>query len=422
MDAVVKSPESCKRVIEVEVPADEVNSQFDQQVKKYKKDITLPGFRAGKVPVALIKSRYGDSIRAEVIESVVNEAYQKACTDNKINPVSQPVIDDMKADNPEEPVVFTATVEVDPDIEITDYKDLGITVDFEDVSDDELKDALENVRMQFADFEDLDRPAEKGDFVTLKYSDFTVDGAPGEGDPAPRMIEVGKSPLPELDEALVGMSRDEEKTVSLTFPDDFRIEKIAGKSGEFTVIVENVQERKLPSLDDEKILSMAQVESEDDLVKRVKDDLKKKKDEQTRNEAYDKAVDAILAKEGNDFEVPESRIAAYIEHIMQQEKQYYPNGGQPSFEEYLARFRDTAARSIKRFRILDFIAAAEKIKATKEEVDAKIQEIADQYNQDFDTVKDVLRRNGSTIQLREDLKQEKVLDVLVGLKEWPAEK
>jgi trigger factor len=419
VDTVVKSPESCKKTIEVEIPVDDVNRKFEEKVKKYGKEVRLPGFRAGKIPAKIIKSRFGDSIRAEVIESLINETYTKACADNKINPVSQPVIEDLKTEDESAPVSYKAVVEVDPEIDITDYKDLGISPEEEATTEEDINSALENIKSQFAEFSDRDRPAQEGDFVTVKYSEFTLDGEKSDESPAPQFIEVGKSPLKELDDTLKGMSQDEEAQISLTFPTDFAREDMAGKNAEFTVIVEKVQERRLPDTDDKKILEMAQVNTEDELIERIRKDIEKQKESTAKNTAYDKAIDAILAREGNDFDVPSSRVDAYIQHVMKQEERYYPQGNQPSAEEYRSRFEDTAKKTLKRFRILDHIAKKEKIKATKEEVDARIQELADQYNQDFDVIKDTLRQNGTTIQLREDIKHEKVLDTLIGKNEWP---
>ncbi len=419
MSAVVNAPETWKRVIEVEIPVEDITKKSDQKVKKYQKEIKLPGFRAGKVPVKMINSRFGESIRAEVIEELINETYGKACADNKIEPVSQPVIEDVKAENADEPVSYKATVEVDPEIEITNYLDFGVTVEIEPTEDKDIDEAAENIRMRFAEFADLDTPAKEGDFVTLSYSDIKVDGEEKTGfTPAPQMFAIGEAPISELDEALKGMKVDEEKLVSVSYPADYRVDEYASKDGSFSVIVNKVQERSLPELDAEKVLQMAQVESVEDLKNRLREDITKHKSEEGKNKAYDIVIDKIL--ENNDFVVPESRVKSYIAHIMQQEQAYFPNGGQPSVDEYVERYREVAEKSLKRFRILDFIAKEQKVKATKEEVDARIQELATQYNQEFETVKAALRKNGTTIQIREDIKQEKTLEMLVGLQPWSA--
>ncbi|ERP32209.1 trigger factor [Chitinivibrio alkaliphilus] len=419
MDAVVSSPEPCKKVIEVEIPVDQVNEQFEKKLKKYGREVSLPGFRTGKVPAKVIKARFGDSIRAEVIEGLINESYGKACNDHKITPVSSPVIEDLQSDDVNAPITYKASVEVDPEISLSGYKDLDIAVDFEEVTQEEIDGALDNIKSQFAEFSDLSRPIETGDFVTLSYSDFTVDDDTPEEDPAPGLIEVGTAPLDELNSALLGMNQDEEKSITVTFPDSYRMEKFAGKTGSFSIIVKKVQERTLPETDDARILEMAKVDSAEALQERLKKDLQKQKDESAKNSAYEKAIDQILSMDGNDFEVPPARIEAYVKHIREQEARYYPQGNQPSLEEYAERFHETAKKTLKRFRILDYIAQEDKIKPSKEDVDGKIQELADQYNQDFDTIKDMLRQNGATIQIREELKHEKVLDTLIGIIPWP---
>ncbi len=417
MKATVTSPESWKKVIAVEIPAEDVNAEFDKKVKKYSKEISVPGFRKGKVPTKIVISRFGDSIRGEIVEEMMNNGYRDACVENKLNPVSDPIIEDVKSED-DAPISFTATVEVDPEIEIVDYKGLDVTIAIEETEDKDIDDAITAIREQYATFTPAEGAAAEGHVVTVEYSEVTVDGEAAEGFfPAPQMVEVGKAPLAELNEALAGMSADEEKTLTVTYPEDFRIEEVAGKSGEFTVVVKNVQNKELLELTEEFIKETLKMDDEAALREAIRKDIEKNKEANGKNKAYDEAIDKILDK--NDFDVPPARINHYISHIMNDESKYYPNGNQPSMEEYVERYTEVASKSLKRFRILDFIAKAEKIKATQDEVDVKIKEIADQYQQPFETVKAAFRQNGTTVQIREDVKESKALECLVGAAEWP---
>ena len=417
MKATVTSPESCLKVLEVEIPQEEIASKFDIKVIKAKKDVKLPGFRPGKVPTKTIIARFGDSIKAEVIDEAMNEAYRAACMENKINPVGEPVIEDVKVEEGK-PVTFKASIQVDAEISLKDYKKLGIKISTDKVADKDLDEAIANILEQFAEMKDVKRKAKKGDVLTVKYTDVKVDGEVRDAfNPAPQMIEIGKAPLKELETALKGLSKDEEATVSLTFPKDFAIEDVAGQSCDFSVIVENVQEKNIPEVNYE-FLKKINIESEEKFRKTILEDLKKQKEQANKSVAYDEAIDKILKK--NDFDVPEQRVDAYLAHIMKDEERYYPNGGQPSFDNYKEKYTETALKSLKRFRILEFVAKAEKLKATSAEVDAKIQEIANQYQQPFETVKQAFRQNGTTVQIREDVKEQKALDCLVGAEDWPS--
>jgi len=417
MKATVTSPESWKKIIEVEVPVEDVNVQVEKKVAKYSREASIPGFRKGKVPSHIIRTRFGDSIRGEVIEELMNNAYRDACIENKINPVSDPVIENVKAEN-DAPISFTATVEIDPEIVIKDYKNLNVTVAIETTEDKAVEEALAAIADQYASFAPAEGVATDGQVVTVGYSDITVEGETLAGFlPSPQMIEIGKAPLAELNDALKGMSIDEVKTLSVTYPADFRIEDVAGKSGEFTVEVKAIQNKTKADLTDEFVKEKLSFETLDLLKAAVRADIEKHKDEAGKNKAFDEAIDKILEK--NEFAVPPARVSHYISHIMKDEARYYPHGNQPSFAEYLERYQAVAEKSLKRFRILDYIANTEKVKATQEEVDVKIKAIADQYNQPFETVKAAFRQNGTTVQIREDIKEGKALECLVGLTAWP---
>lgn len=418
MNATVTAPSSCKKEISIEIPAADVDVKFEEKVKKYKKEMKVPGFRPGKIPTDMVKQRFGDSIRGEVIEELMNSAFQTACVENKITPVAEPAIENVKAEAGEN-ISYTATVEVDPEIEVTGYKDLTVKVDIEETTDADIEEAIKNIQEQYAQFNDLeDSAAKEGNIITLKYSEVSVDGEAKDGlNPAPQMVEVGKAPIKELNDALNGVKKDDEKKLSITLPEDFQVAEIAGKKCDFTIVVENVQEKVIAEVNDE-LAKKLNFDTVDALRDAIKKDISKHKETNGKSKAQDEAIDKILEK--GDFEVPETRVTHYLQHIMKEEEKYYPNGGQPSVEEYAVKYTDVAKKSLKRFRILDYIAKNEKVKATQEEVDVKIQEIADQYQQPFETVKAAFRQNGTTVQIREDVKEAKILDCLVGLAEWPA--
>ncbi len=417
MKATVTSPESWKKIIEVEIPVEDIAAQVDKKVAKYSREASVPGFRKGKVPTTLIRTRFGDSIRGEVVEKLMNNAYRDACIENKINPVSDPVIENVKAEG-DAPITFTATVEIDPEIVVADYKNLNVTVAIETTEDKDVEDALAAIADQYSTLAPAEGVATEGQVVTIAYSDVTVEGETLPGFlPAPQMVEVGKAPVAELNDALKGMAVGETKTVSLTYPADFRIEEVAGKPGEFTFAVTAIQNKTQADLTDEYVKEKLNFESLEALKAAIRADIEKHKEEAGKNKAFDEAIDKILEK--NDFAVPPARVSHYISHIMKDEARYYPNGNQPSYGDYLARYKDVAEKSLKRFRILDYIANTEKVKATQDEVDAKIKAIADQYNQPFETVKASFRQNGTTVQIREDIKEVKALECLVGITAWP---
>jgi trigger factor len=208
--------------------------------------------------------------------------------------------------------------------------------------------------------------------------------------------------------------------LAIKFPKDFSSEQLSGKEGEFTVKIIKVSEKSLPEFTDEFIKKIGNFETLDHLKEHVRKDLERQDLEHVKNEAYTRAID-VLVKD-NPFDVPPSRVEDYIDHLLEEMTRYHREGEQlPSREEASQKYHDSAVRALKRYRIIDFIATKEKIKATQEEVDREIEKIATIYNQPFDQVKQAFRQNGTTNRIRADVREQKTLDFLIGEYTPPAE-
>lgn len=412
MNATVTKPESWKRVIEIEVPAEEVNTVFETKIAKYRKEVKMPGFRQGKVPAAIIKSRFGDSIRAETIEELVQKSFEDSCRDNNIVPISRPVIEEIKADK-DAPLSFKVETQVDPEIEIKGYEKLKTKVAPNKIKPAEVDKIIEDLRERMAIFTDVERTAKKGDFISLDYKKVIVEGEERADIKSPQYpIEVGSSRIKEFDKGLIGTKAGDEVTIAVTFPKDYGDQDIAKKSGEFTVLIKKVQEKSLPAIDEEFLKKLGDFANEEALRESIQKDLEARESERARQEAVDKAIDTLI--KNNPFDIPPARLEGYIDYMLQQAMQYArPGEPTPTREEMVERYNDMAIRNLKQYRIVDFIATKESIKATQEEVDARIQQLADQYQQPFETIKAALRKNGTTQRIREELREEKTLNFLL---------
>ncbi len=416
MKATISEPQSWQRAINIEIPNEDVQKEFGTKLTKYRRDVKLHGFRPGKVPAKLIQSRYGPVIRAEVVDELINKSFKQACAENNIIPISEPKISDLKAEK-ENPVSFKVEVEVDPKIEITGYKKLKIKVSQKKIKDSDVDTALNDFKERMAELKDVDRPSEKGDFVSVEYLDATVDGEPKEDLKSPQQpIEIGKGTLKDFDKGLSGLSKDQESDLSVKFPKDYHDKDVAGKTANLKIKVNKVQEKVLPEVNEEFCRKVGNCANEDALRDAIKADLEAQEKERARTEAQNKAIDALIEK--NDFEAPPSRVEFYIDKVMEEQGKYYPAGKAPDREEISRQFRDIGINAIKRYRIVEYIAGKEKIKATQEEVDRRIQLIADQYNQPFEEVKATLRKNKATMEIREKIKEQKTLDSLIGEVPW----
>jgi trigger factor len=417
----VSEPESWKRVIEVEAPSEELNRLYDEKLGKVKKELSLPGFRPGKVPSALIKQRYGDSIREEAIEDMVQKIFKEICTEKNITPISRGVVKDFKADEGK-PVVFTIETEVDPAIEIKGYDKLKIKSEPKKIKDSDVDDAVKNLQERMAEFKDVDRATEKGDYVRLEYQKVVVDGQVRTDVKSPSYpVELGaEHRIKDFDKGLIGHSAGESVEISIKFPKDYAEKEVAGKSGDFTIKIIAVQEKHVPEVQSF-LKKIGDFENEEALRSHMLKQLEDDALQHSKTEAHNKAIETLIKQ--NDFDVPPSRIETFIDYVMEQAEREQPKGQPlPSREEFSRKYREIAERTIKRQRIIDYIAKKEKIQATQDEVDAEIKKIALHYQQPFESLKQTLRQNGTTLRIREEVSERKTLDFLIGALPELAEK
>jgi trigger factor len=415
LKTTVSEPDVCKRVIEFEIPVEEYSAAFDRKVDEYRRDVRLPGFRPGKVPVNVIKQRFGDAAKAAVIEDLVKDSYKTACDEHNIVPVSEAKLTDMNEDEGK-PLRFTIETEVDPPIEITGYDKLKITPKIKKLKDSDVEENFQNLLERFAEFTDVDRASKKGDYVRIEYRRVTIDGAERPDIQSPGYpFEVGAAnALKEFDKGLTGVSAGEEVEITVKFPKDYSDPGAAGKTGEFSITVSSVQEKRLPEMNEEFLKKLGDFKTVEALKEEIRKGMEESEAERARKEAHAEAVDALI--KANPFEVPQSKVEKFVDMMIEDYAQGQGQGGgvAESREELTERFKDAAVMALKRIRIVDFIADKEKIKATQEEVDKEIEIMAMRYGRDFDEVKQVFRKNGTTNRLRLEIREKKTLDFLIG--------
>jgi trigger factor len=387
--ATVTNPNATERVLEIEVERDRFDKIFDQKVRKYSKEVRINGFRPGNVPKDVIAKRFKDPINAESLEALVEEVLKEACKEHNIEPIAPGRIEKLEAEAGK-PVLFKAILEIDPPVEIKDYK-LDIPV-----HTDETK---------------VDRAAALGDVVVAEYLSISIGGEAKPLPPRPEFrIELGTSSVPAMDRALVGAKAGEEKRVEFTFPADYSQPDFAGKDSEYQLRIVDVMEVKLPPLDDE-LAKKYGFETLDAFRQRIKEDMANSALQRAKEEAYEQAMKRLM--EINPFEIPKARIQNYVKYKLEQSGHVHENDDHGHDHSDLEQ---EAVYNIRRYRILEEIAKLEKIKPTTEEVDARVREMAGQYGMDFESFKAQLRKSGKIIDIREELKSEKTLDFVIGFK------
>lgn len=413
MKVSVQEKDGYKRVLTVEVEEDKIQAKFDEMLGTYKKEVSLPGFRPGKVPREMILSRFGKALKAEAIEALVSDSFKEACETEKLVPISKPVVS--KLENKEgSPLQYEAEFEIEPVVAIEDYKNLGVKIEEKTVTDADIDTVLKDLQDRLSTLKAVERPLKKGDYADLEYRKVVIDGKEKKDFENPKYpVEIGNSTLKEFEEQLVGLSKGAEKTVDFTFPADYHMKEVAGKAASFTVAVREVRQKEAPALDDAFAKDVSQeVKTLADLKDQVRKDLAAENRRTAVEKASREALDKVIQK--NPFDVPESRIKEYLALSFDSFRKQYPQS-KTTPEEFNEKNRDIVILDFKKYKIIEVVSQKEGLKATQEETDQEIRGLAQYRGEDFDKLKAALRKSGRIMDIRENIKEKKVLNFLLGV-------
>lgn len=412
MKTSINEIETWKRKIDFDVSEEEIEIAFKEKLKEYKKDLRLPGFRRGKVPEPLIISRFGEAIKAEALEDFIKKAISKTIEENSLYPVSVPEVKDLKKEEGKG-ITFSVEFEVDPIIDIKDYKDLGIVPEPVEVKDEEVEEGLKSLQEQLATLEKIDKPIEKEDFVSVEYLKVIMDGKEMKDISSPKEpVQIGYTrSLEGFDESLIGHKCGDIFDVNVKIADNYVDKNMAGKNLTITLKVTGVMVKKVPEFNEE-FLKKIGVNNIDELRQLIKNDIEYRKKEAAKVRAQEKAIDEIIKR--NPFDVPPSKIQSSLEILYESYKKSNRREEMEDKETFFSKYRNIVERSFKRERIIETIAQKEGIKVSQKEVDDRILAMAGYYQVDFATLKNALRQKGETLKIRDEILQKKTLDFLIG--------
>jgi trigger factor len=416
------------RDIEVTIPADEVSKAMRSAVKRYQKQARIPGFRAGKVPETLIRSRFAEGIRQEVLEAVMPQHFQRAIAEGHHKLVSQPQVVDMKMEDGE-PLWFKANFEVMPEISIEGYGDVKVEKPDTNFSDEDFNAELERVRDSRSTMEpvDEDRPMADGDWAQISFTgavkqpeDAQVEGAQASSAPPEGplqgqdvMLEVGgKNTLEAFTAALRGAKVGQQLKFEVDYPAEFGEARLAGKSVEYDVEVKGIKRRIQPELNDEFAKELGDYESYADFTTKFREGLQNEKNRRTESETREKLMEALTAR--YTFPVPESMVQQQIDARLDRGLRALAAQGMKEddmkrldFARLRAAQRDAATNEVKGLLLLDRIADAEGIEVTEEEIQMELEMLALQLREPVDALRARLTGDGSIVRIREQLRRDK---------------
>ncbi|QQK77138.1 trigger factor [Salicibibacter cibarius] len=424
MTAKWEKGEGNQGVLTVEVGADEFKSALDQAFQKVKNDVSLPGFRKGKVPRKLFEQRFGvESLYQDAVDIVLPSAYSNAVEETGIEPVDQPEIDIDGEIEKGKPVVFKATVVVKPEVELGQYKGLEIEEFDTSVSEEEVEEEIEKLREQHADLVVTEDAAEEGDTVVFDFKGF-VDGEPFEGGEAENhSLELGSGQfIPGFEEQMVGLEPGTETTVEVTFPEDYHEETLAGRAATFNVTLHEVKRKELPELDDEFAVDVDEnIETLDELKKKKREELEHNKEHEKEHHEQDSVVEQVT--ENANVDVPSAMVTTETDRMLQEMSQrfesqgismdmYYQMAGTDE-EGMKEQFRPEAEKRVKLNLVLEAIADAEEIEASDEKVEEQLDEMAQAYERDKEEIRQLLSLQGALDTLKDELRMQSALKFLV---------
>jgi len=407
---------TCRRELDLEIPADEVSKAMERVAKEFARIANVPGFRRGKAPISLIRRRFADDIKGEVLQSLVPERVEKAVAEQKLTPVSQPQVD--KLDYAEgQPLKFRAVFEVLPDFELGNYKDLEIEMPAMEITDEDVSKALEEMRERAAAFAPIEgRAVENGDFVQLKLL-----GTPaGGGDPLQAdsvLCHIGAEETMEaFNENLRGAKVGEHKNFDVVYPADYPDAKLAGKTYRYAAEVLGIKTKKLPDLNDEFAKDVSDAATLDELKKKVRESLEHQRDHKHKELLHENVLAALVKL--HDFPVPE----ALVEHQMDVRLERVvrslaaqgvdPRAVNVDWVTLRRRQQERAADDVKAELIVDRIASKETIDVNDQEVDQELQHLAGHSGESAEAIRARLTKQGTLDRMKAKLRSDKTLDWL----------
>lgn len=398
MSSIVEKIEGNKVSLKIEVSYEDFEKEIQKAYNKNKGRFNIPGFRKGKVPRKIIEANYGEGVFYEdAINTSFPPAYSKAIEEHKLEPIDRPSLD-LEEIKKGEPVVLLVEVEVKPEVKLGEYKGIEVEKKEYNVTEEDIDNELKNIQERNARVVEVeDRAAENGDILTIDYSG-SVDGELFDGGTAEnQQLELGSdSFIPGFEDQLVGANKGAEVDVKVTFPEEYHSEDLSGKDAVFKVKVHEIKAKDLPELDDE----LAKDVSEFDTLEELKQDIKKNLEEQAEKKEKADFENAVIDKvaEGSEVELPEilveSQIDANVREFgqrlsyqgLQLEKYLELTGVKMS--EFREQFLEDSKKIVKADLVLEAISEKEGFEATDEDVEKELEEIAKQYNQKLEAVKE----------------------------------
>ena len=393
-----------KRTLEIEVPKETVDEEFEAAYRTYKTQAKIPGFRKGKAPLEMVKRRFKDAIRKDVLETLVPRTYEDALKETDLSPISMPEVKEINFEEGK-PLKFKAEIEVKPEVEVKDYTGLEVTKTVQEITDNDVEQSLKYLRDDLAQLQPVQREA--------KYFDHLIVDLTKEQDQKKEDVknhELVLDPhnmIKEFQDALLKSKTGEKREFEVDYPADFHNKKLAGNKVGYKITVKEIKEKILPEANDEFAKSVGKFETLDQLKAKIKEGLLQKARRNAEMELKNELVNQVIKH--NPFEVPDTLFDYYMEALTKDLKEKYKKVDEKKVRE---DYKDMAIGHIMWDFLFHQIVEKEKIEVTREDMDVWVEHFARDYKMKPEDAKKLAESPSQIKKIREELLEKKVLDFL----------
>jgi trigger factor len=415
MKVEIQELEPCKRQIVVEAPAEDVAREWEAACGRVQREARLPGFRPGKVPRALVRSRFADEVRRTVAEALVPATYRRALSEARLEPVDEPEVRDLQLQEGQ-PLRFTAIVEIKPHIDLAGYRGVLVRHTPRVVTDADVETTLRGMAERHATLGAVTRPARAGDHVIVDY-ELAPEGAEPRRQTGYAFRVGAGVVLPEMDEAVIGLGVGDERRVNVRLAENHPREALRGWTGRLWLRVVEVKEPEVPMIDDDFARGLGSYQSLGELRQAVREGLEREQARQDRRALDEAVLDAVLAAHA--FAVPEGLVLREIAHRVGHARDEMARQGLDpdavpwDYAKLREQLRPAAARAVRRGLLLEAIAEREELTVTDAEVEAEVARLAQAAGRAPQAMRGLLQRQGDLETLRHGLREAKTLALLV---------
>ena len=413
MQVSVETTSPIERRVTVQVPAQEVDNNVDERLKDTARRVRLDGFRSGHVPMSVVRQRFGRDVRNEVVDEVMRQHYVRAITENELNPAGYPSLE-ATVNEAGKDLEFVATLEVYPSIELTLPEDEQIERPQAEITDADIDEMIETLRKQNAQWNDVERAAADGDQVTIDFEGFLGEEAFEGGSAEGHQLVLGSNSfIPGFEEQLVGVQAGDEREVTVTFPEDYQAEHLAGQAARFKTTTHKVQAQELPEIDNE-FMSRFGVEdgNSDSFRTEIRNNMQRELDNAIDNRVRQQLIDALKSR--NEVSVPGSLISQEVEGLKRQAAQQFGLGDDFDVSQLPDElFAEQARGRVEVGLLLAEVVSHFELDADDAEIRAFIEEQAGQFEQPEQVVEQYMGNEQMKNQVKSAVLERKAIDRLL---------